>query len=236
MFRYCVLAAAFVIMSVSLSADRPSVSPAGEVSLLVKRTDMSVDALVLRIDRKCLESVEGWWPQYQSVTLNALCVIGNAEAGGHAISSMRIVLFGLAPRGVSSPSIRTGTGYSDFFDGATISDKPIIGYEAHGGLLTYLDDIGQPLALGAFSLEARNSDAMLSFIACDTDWRGVADPMSLSLIKARCHSHGAVQGIKLFVAFDLVAPMSRTALEDALSLVVRRLAADEREPRGQGVD
>lgn len=192
---------------------------------------MSVDALALRIDRKCLESVEGWWPQYQSVTLNALCVIGKAEVDGHALSSMRIVLFGLAPRDDSSRPIWTRTAYSGSFDDDTISDKPIVGYEAHGRLLTYSNDIGQPRALGAFSLEARDSDALLSFIAYKADWRGGADLISLSLIKARCRSHGVVQGIKLFVAFDLVAPMSRTALEDALTLVVRRLAAVEHQHR-----
>jgi hypothetical protein len=188
---------------------------------------MSVDALALRIDRKCLESVEGWWPQYQSVTLNALCVIGKAEVDDHALSSMRIVVFGLTPRDASSRPIGTRTGYSSSFDSDTISDKPIVGYVAHGRLLTYSNDIGQPLAFGVFSLEARNSDALLSFIACETDWRGEADVMSLSLIKASCLGHGVVRGIKLFVAFELVAPMSKTELEDALALVVGRLVAIE---------
>jgi hypothetical protein len=227
MFRYFALGAALVIVGVSLSADRPSISPADEVSLLVERTNMSVGALALRIHRKCLESVEGWWPPYQSVTLDALCVMGESEGDDQAISSMRIVLFGLAARDDSSRSIWAGTGFSDSSDEDTISDKPIVGYETYGRLLTYSNDIGQPRALGAFSLEARSSDALLSFVACETDWRGGADLMSLSLISARCHSHGVIQGIKLFVAFDLVAPLSRTALEDALTMVVRRLAAVE---------
>jgi hypothetical protein len=224
MVRTFALVTAFAIMGAGLSADRPPIGPADEVSLVVERTGMSGGAFVLRIHRNCLESVEGRWPEYQSVTLNALCVIGKSEA--QPLSSMRIVLFGLAAGDESTPSIPTKTGLSDSVDDDTISNKLIFGYEAHGRLLTYADDVGQPRALGAFSLEARDSDASLSFVACDTYWRGGGGHM-LSLIGARCHSHGTIEGIRLFVAFDLVAPISRTALEGALTLAVRRVAATE---------
>lgn len=185
---------------------------------------MSDGAFAPRIHRNCLESVEGRWPEYQSATLDALCPIDNSEV--QAISSMRIVLFGLAARDESAQSIPTGTGLSDSSYDDTISNKLIFGYEAHGRLLTYSDDVGQPRALGAYSLEARDDEALLSFVACDTYWRGGGGHM-LSLIGARCHSHGTIEGIRLFVAFDLVAPISRKALERALTLAVRRVGAIE---------
>lgn len=143
---------------------------------------------------------------------------------------MRIVLFGLAAHDERPQSNRTGTGLSDSVYDDTISNKLIFGYEAHGRLLTYLDDVSQPRALGAFSLEARDSDALLSFVACDTYWRGGGGHM-LSLIAARCRSHGTVEAIRLFVAFDLVAPISRAAFEGALILAVRRIAAAEHPAR-----
>lgn len=212
---------AFAIMGVGLSADRSLTGLTDEVGLLVERTGMSGGPFALRVHRNCLEGVEGRWPEYQSVTLNALCVIDKSEI--QALSSMQIVLFGLAAR-ESDPSIPTGTGLSDSLYDSTISNKLIFGYEAHGRLLTYSDDVGQPRALGAFSLEAQDSDALLSFIACDTYWRGGGGHL-LGLNVARCRSHGTIEGIRLFVAFELVAPISRTTLEGALALAVRRVAA-----------
>lgn len=216
---------AFAVMGAGLSADRPPTDPTDEVGLVVQRPDMSDAAFALRVDRNCLESVEGRWPKYQSVTLDGLCVIDKSKV--RSISSMRIVLFGLAARDERPQSVRIAA--ANFYDGA-VSAKLIAGYEANGRLLTYSDDVGQPLALGTFSLEAHNNDALLSFVACDTYWRGGGGHM-LSLMAARCHSHGTIEGIRLFVAFDLVAPISKPALERALTLALRQMAVAEHPVR-----
>ena len=225
MVRIFAFAAIIAIIGAGLSADRPAIGPSDEVSLLVQRTDMSGAALALRISRNCLEGVEGRWPAYQSVTVNALCAIGKSEI--QTISSMQIVLFGLAVQDERTQPIPTEAGPSYSADDHIISNKLIFGYDAHGRLLTYLDDVGQPRALGTFALEARDRDALLSFVACDTYWHGGGGYMP-SLIGARCRTHGTIEGVRLFVAFDLVAPTSKKALEGVLSRVVRQATAAER--------
>jgi hypothetical protein len=225
MVRIFALAATFAVIAAGLSADLPATGPSDEIGLLVQRTDMSSAALALRIHRNCLESVEGRWPAYQSVTVNALCVIGKSEI--QTISSMRIVLFGLAVQNERAQSIPTATRLSDSAYDDIISNKLIFGYDAHGRLLTYSDDAGQPRAHGAFALEARDREALLSFVACDTYWRGGGGYMP-SLIGARCRAHGTIDGVRLFVAFDLVAPTSRKALEGAVSRAVRQVIAAQR--------
>ena len=225
MVRIFALAATFAVIAAGVSADLPAPGASDEVSLIVQRTGMSVAALALRIHRNCLEGVEGRWPTYQGIAVNALCVIGKSEI--KTISSMRIVLFGLAAQDERTRPIPTRTGPSDSTYNEIISDRLIFGYDAHGQLLTYSDDIGQPRALGAFGLEARDRDALLSFVACDTYWRGGGGYMP-SLLGARCRTHGTIDGVRLFVTFDLVAATSKKALEGALSRVVRQITAAAR--------
>jgi hypothetical protein len=223
MVRPFALAVLLAVAGADLSADQLAIDPSQEVNLLVQRTDLSSAALVLRIDRNCVESMEGQWPTYQSVELNALCVIGKSEIP--TISSMRIVLFGLAAERRAQP-VPTGINPSHDADDDIISSRLVFGYEARGRLLTYSDDVGHHSAFGPFVLEPRDPDSLLSFIACDTDWRGGGRYMP-SLIRARCRSHGTIDGVGIFVVFDLVASTSRQALEGALTRAVRQVVAAE---------
>jgi len=228
MYAWAVALPVFLLIAIGIAGEMrvPAGAPT-EVAIHIQRPDLPVDVLDIRVDPRCLLSIEGWRQPYENVALDGLCVVAGTGRLNLSIRSMVVVLFGLSRqplekgrRPAYSPSL-----YVDAPGYFVIKDNPVHGYVSTGRAIPYTDDIGQAYSFGTAWLKAYENGDVLPGLACNVSWRQSPNLLSFSPVISDCSQYVQFRGVSMFVRFRLSSAASRSQLIAALTLLDERLRA-----------
>ena len=203
---------------------------ADEIELSVRLAAASVSRLDLRVEQRCVAGLDGIGPVYQTLSVDALCVLQGKTSLPPGLQRAIFQLHGYFPF-VKAPDADQPHPLTEEdkkvletlgpVTEPSVADFPIIGQVTSTHRMTPSDEHAKDSAGREFYWTADtvwlNSSVIRSLpMDCNTMWQVVADTSKFVPILSKCHVSLNYNGVELIAIMDITAAVSVGDLEKML--------------------
>ncbi len=201
------------------------------VDLSVRLNAASVSQLNLTVMQGCIASLDGFAPVYQTVSLDALCVLQGKTPLPRGLQRATFQLHGYfpflkapdadQPHSLTEEDKKVLETLGPMTEPA-VSDFPIIGQVTSPHRMTPSDEhdtdsSGREFYWSADTVWLDSSVIRSLPMDCITMWQGGPDASRLEPNLSKCHVSLNYDGIELIATMDITAPVSVTEIEKMLA-------------------